>query len=440
MTKEMVLPAGGKQRPSLATLILGPNALPPQDAPAGLDYVDVVVGIGLGIVAAMVSMLALSLLDPALYVAPKGFNVWFDADTPRSLGAMANSSPSWHYRNTVHPLFSLLTVPIMQVLQAFGMDAVRAAGLIIAGAGMLSTLLLFLALRGLGMPRLVTATFAAAFVLSAAYVHWFAVAETYAFSALSVTLMLYIAVRADERSVVWWLLGSALALGITVTNWAVALAALAVRVSWPRAVLIALGSFALVAALSLLSSLVIPGSPAFPDLLALSGETRYSALAAKSWTPLEDLWGTLVSPAVSPSPFISQIVGGGTIFDIVNNQQFGLRGYDAPGIVAVVCWVAMLGCGVAGGLRTARLRRFLLTVGGFVVLQCALHLLYGQVTFLYAAHIIPALIACAALGWFSRQRWLALAVACGFVIFGGLSNLATLQMASELANTIVLGS
>ena len=440
MTDEMALAAGGKHRLSLAALVLGPAVLPPEEAPSRVGYAEVGIGLALGAAAALVSMLAYSLLDPAIYVAPKGFNVWFDADTPRSLGAMANSSPNWHYRNTVHPLFSVLTVPIMQALQAFGLDAVRSAGLVIAAAGMLSTLLMFLTLRGLGIPRLVAATFAGAFIFSAAYVHWFAVAETYAFSALSVMLVLYIAVHADERSVMWWLLGSTLALGVTVTNWAVALAGLAVRVSWPRAALIASGSFVLVAALSLLSSFAIPGSPIFPDIGALLGEGRYSALGAKSWTPLEDLWGTLVSPAVSPSPFISQITGGDTTFDIITNQQFGLRGYNAPGMVAIACWVVMLGCGVAGGLQTPRLRRFLFIAGGFVVLQCALHLLYGQVTFLYAAHVVPALVACAGLGWFSRYRWLALAAVCGFVVFGALSNLATLQLATELANSIVLGS
>ena len=91
-------------------------------------------------------------LDPAVYEL-RGFDIWFQADQPRVVSAMTDPDSTWHDRTSVHPLFSLLSSPLMRALTSSGVDPLQAGRGMMAACGFLTAAFLLLALRGLGLPR-----------------------------------------------------------------------------------------------------------------------------------------------------------------------------------------------------------------------------------------------------------------------------------------------
>jgi hypothetical protein len=92
---------------------------------------DVAAAFVAGIVAAALSIYVFNLVDPRIYDDPVGFNVWFEADAPRALGAMENRDPKYHGRNEVHPLFSLLSVPVIAAIKLIGITGLQSAMVLI---------------------------------------------------------------------------------------------------------------------------------------------------------------------------------------------------------------------------------------------------------------------------------------------------------------------
>ena len=91
------------------------------------------------------------------------------------------------------------------------------------------------------------------------------------------------------------------------------------------------------------------------------------------------------------------------------------------------------------GVRVAYIpgRRVFLALMTFVLGQVALHLVYGDVTFLYSLHFFPPLLGIAAFGWFSPIRMLSFSAALIFLVAGGLSNLHQFRVATEMVQTLI---
>ena len=123
-------------------------------------------------------------LDLALYSESAG-NVWFQADTGRTLSNMVDPG-SDHYRTKVHPIFSITAYPIVAAGRAVwsGTDleaAMRVQSLI---AGLWLTAFYTLA-RLLSFDRLTAALVSVLGATSASFMYWFAVPETYDWGSLS---------------------------------------------------------------------------------------------------------------------------------------------------------------------------------------------------------------------------------------------------------------
>src|SRR5262245_552927 len=185
---------------------------------------DLLLALVFGAFAVVISLWGLSWFGSKFYDQNYGFEIWFQSDPPRVFMAMIDPASGWHYRTSVHPLFSLLTTPLMGALTTLGITPLAAGRGIIAVCGFFSTGLLLLALRGLGLPRAIAALFTAVFLASATFLHWFSLIETYAAAALSISLMLLVltSVRAQRQWI--WLVASIGTLAVTVTNWSLAIA------------------------------------------------------------------------------------------------------------------------------------------------------------------------------------------------------------------------
>lgn len=412
---------------------------------ARLDRSDFALALVAGALAAALSLYLSSRFDPALY-GSGGFNVWFQADPPRVLRAMLDGASRYHYRTSVHPLFSLLTTPVMTLLVGLGVNPVSAGRALIAVNGFLAAGLLSLALRGLGLPKAVVALWVAAFLASATYLHWFSLIETYAVGAASIALMLYVltCVRGD-RWWAWWL-ASAATLAVTVTNWMLGLSAAFFGLGPRRMLSVTVAAAVTVICLSVGQRMLYPQAAYFFVPAAVFNEHQYAQVhrttGLEGWMPLANIRSMLLTGAVAPKPEVvpGDQAGGHDDELIVSNQHSPVSSYGPAGWIAGAAWIALVATGIAGGWRDRQRRPVFLAVLTYLIGELALNLVYGPITFLYATNSFPALVLLAAFGWFSPFRAVSVGAAAVFVVFGAMSNLASFEEAVQLTNTVVRGN
>lgn len=92
------------------------------------------------------------------------------------------------------------------------------------------------------------------------------------------------------------------------------------------------------------------------------------------------------------------------------------------GSIPVVLWTALLSLGLWGLFSLRQQLKLRIFVGLVLLGQLALHLLYGDETFLYALHFAPLLVVLAALSTLTRARPLALILAGALVLSMGTNN------------------
>lgn len=410
----------------------------PYDARAAFAASDYSAAAAAGIVAALISLGTSGLFDPLLYQV---MDTYFDADNPRVLGSMIDAAHMGHYRTSVHPLFSILFHPPMQLLLALGVEPVAAGRGMLAACGALSGFLFLLTLRGIGLPLPAAGLFTAVLLASATYLHWFAVIETYAPAALSVVAMLFV-LACTRRFRPWlWIIASTATLSMTVTNWMLGLAAAAVRLGAARALRVSAAALALAALLAVGQKLLYPTSGLFFAPRSVLREAEWTQVYAQAkgtgrWSPLANARSFFLTSAAAPAPMVRDYRNS----RIVSNQASALRSYGALGLAAAVSWLVLLAIGAWGAWIDRERRAVALAAALYLAGQLCLHLVYGEVTFLYSAHFFPPMVLLAAFGWHTRLKPVVAGAAALFVVAGGLSNWAQFQAAVALTNALLRGS
>jgi hypothetical protein len=103
---------------------------------------------------------------------------------------------------------------------------------------------------------------------------------------------------------------------------------------------------------------------------------------------------------------------------------------------AIVLWVFLLDLGVRT-LFTLAANRHLRFVVGFTLLgQLAMHMVFGEETFLYSIHFGPLLIILAALSTLTRVRPAALLLAGALALAAGINNGMLFVCATKLVQCI----
>lgn len=436
--------ARGLALPQWATGIVGifelsRDALCPVPYPtqAELTLADRAIAAGLAIVAAIYAVVSFSTLDSRLY---ESWNIFFHADGIRVLADMTERlSDQW--RTNAHPLVPLLTYPLMQVLMGLGLSKLGAAGVLTVACAAATMGMLFLALRNLGLPRAAASAFAVMFLGSATFVHWFAYVETYTFAMVSLSLVLWVLTNSRSQPLWLWTIAGAGALSITITNWALHLACSFFRLpfwSFARTVAVA---FLLVAVLAVAQKAAFPQARLFFNILNLKGDIAFSQIwqekkGLATWTPLDNVRGILLTSAVAPPPGVE--VNKTTVgdFTIVSNLHSPLAQMSPAGVVALSCWILLLGAGFWGVIASVPHRAVAVPIAIYVVFQVLMHMVYGEIAFLYAGNVFPALLLMTAFGYFTRLRRIVLGAAVAVAVLGGFSNYAEFQTAARLSRGI----
>jgi hypothetical protein len=404
----------------------------------GLTIFDVFFGLIIAAIAIGISAWGFATLGPALTSAAS-FNIWFQADAPRVISNLTDVA-SDHYRTSIHPASSIVLTPIVLAIGKLGLAPLAAAKLLIIAAAALSGGLFFIVLRSFGLPRIPAVIFAAMYLSSAAFIDWYAAVELNSVAGVTIVLALLALACGRSISPLWWVLASAGTLSITVTNWSVGLAAALVR--WPlkRFVEISAAALALIVLLSIAQSHLFSNASFFFLPRSVMGETQWTQIAQErngdgAWRPIESLRSLLITTVVAPTPLIEVQSGE----KVVTNQNTSWSDNSWGGIAASLAWIALLCCGVWGGLTAPGLRPVSLGLGMMLLFQMVLHSVYGTVTYLYAPHFLPILVAISSLSWFSPARRAALALAVFVFAAGGVNNVVQFRHGAHLANQILEG-
>lgn len=374
---------------------------------------DLVLALTLSALAALGAFHAIQRLGGATL----GSDTWFESDQERVYANMTRSNSN-HDRSKVHPLFSLASLVAVKALEkAGGFTALQAVHVVLVSVVFLWTLAFFGVLRLLGCPRLDAALFTGVALASAASLFWFTVPETYSFGSLSILLALLVAGLSEHRALGegWYLLTSAATLSMTVTNWMVGVVAVFNRFDWRKAVGISVYAFALVAALWVLQKHFVPSA----RFMNFAEEPDF-VFAEAGGNPLQKMQAFFSHSMVMPS------IGFGTNtkppWMILSVQRSTLWSGGALSMTAAGLWLGLLSLGLWGLCKSSTQRPLRRVIGLSLLGQLALHLVYGEETFLYSAHYLPLLVLVAACGALTRARPLVLCLAGTLAVTAGANN------------------
>lgn len=354
-----------------------------------------------------------SILSPRLFDIGLD-NFWFDADVPRYICQAVDRFANDHWRNKVHPLFSLLTYPLPNALKFLGIDIISAVRLQLSLVVAVGSLFLFLTLQRLQITIIDSFLLIAIALSGATSLTWFSIPESYAFSFCAFCIILFLSAsniekRQGSRK---WIGAIALTFSVTVTNIAVAVWATLQSFGLRRALVFMMTSLVAVFVLALAQRFLFPSSGIFFIPSMVQGESSF--LVDFSLERLRQVLalffiGSVVFPDVR-------------LIDEVNRDAFltvqhATWGRDS--LLPIISITLLSGLLLAGLLTMSSkvfhsikarrigvllipsrspLDRLFFTVAGSIFFLVTLHLFYGTETFVYSGSFLPFLVLVLAIG------------------------------------------
>jgi hypothetical protein len=352
----------------------------------------------------------LSALFPnAVRVEP---DLWFGADVTRVIHNMVDPSASFG-RTSVHPLFSLLmlplTRPIFWLATSIGFESELAMGiaaqLITSISAGVTWILVFMISIQMGLNRFQSFAVSLLFLSSSAFVFWWSTPETFPLGATTILLpFFFLGLR--EKSHTIWLMTLVSSASITITNFIAGFIS-AYAVYGLRRVFFVLCSFSLVLTLifSVVQKSYLPSANVFPNM---QHEKKF---INTNYFPMNAIYDFFVTPIVAP--FTPVLLNNATQLnsyrrtlklDKNGNPTLQLH-FKSPSMINIsplrfgagLVWIVFLANGIYMGLFSQRnITCTALTV--FLVFQFFLHLFYGDSPFLYSAHYAPVMTLLAGYG------------------------------------------
>jgi len=399
---------------------------------------DVMIAVAIASAMSLVSCICANAIDPSGFWQTHSMDVWFGADTARVMWDMTSIS-GIHSRLDLHPLFTLLTYPQVFVLrELLGLPAITAVRLVIAAAAFVFSCAFYSLLRLIGCRKVDSTLFCVLSVISGSAMFGLAVPETYIYGSVGIVIALILVAVAEQRQVpdICYVIASAFTLSATSSNWLIGILATAVHHNWKQTLKISGCALCLVLALWFVQKLAFPSSAFF---VPTQGESRFlNSLTLSNFKECSRAFGlyTMVVPDIKP------LALNGYFEDFVqlSIQHTSQSELSPLGLAAGLCWIALLGTGLWAALRSRVHRRLRIALILSVVYQYALHLIYGNETFLYSMHFMPLLVVLAAWSTLTRTRVAALSLAICLILSAGLNNVQQFSKAAAIVNPSALAS
>ena len=350
--------------------------------------------------------------------------VWFQSDGWRVFDDMVNRD-AVHFRDSVHPLFSITMIPTTHALVSlFGIKYMTAIYMINAVMFAASNVFTYWITRLIGCFRVDSLLCCLLFSVSAASIFWFSVPETYPAGCVSILACLLVLAIAPRRKR-YFAVAGALSLGTTVTNWMAGLVAAAMSRPLYQAALISSVSLALVLAGAMVARVVFPNPGSlfiFPA--AAAGEAVYMA-HSDSGTILDRVGGELLTPVIAPDHKFLYNQPTGEMVSFQSTIPGTIIGRDIRYTVALLALLYLVAVSV---WRIAQAPdRFSISLGIVLLGQIVLHLIYGEETFLYSLHFAPLVVLLCAQVFRARSDNMARTAICILITFGAWNNIAVFR-------------
>jgi hypothetical protein len=240
--------------------------------------------------------------------------------------------------------------------------------------------------------------------------------------------MLAVLMTPTPVPLIGWILASALTLSVTVTNWMIGLSSAYFRLPLHRFLAVSIGALCLVALLTLAQRTLFPHSASFFSANAITDEWQWTQVAQGNWTPVDNLHSFFLYSIVSPGHAPAHDPPGG-----ITNNGLAWQAFT-PIAPAAVLWFVLQAAGVWGFVANRALWPVGAALATFILGQALLHSVYGEITFTYAAHFTPALVALAAGAYFAPSRKIWLVAAALLVVLNSYGNLRRFVEASTAVN------
>lgn len=368
------------------------------------------------------------MIDPVLF---QHFteDVWFGSDVERVISNMSlRHAPN--YRAKVHPLFTLLAFPIVKgVRLVTRVSPYAAVSLVIAGTTAIWVGLLFATLRLMGCRRFDAAVFSVLALSSAALIFWTTIPETYLFGSLSLLVCLFVVVLAQIKQLPVWsyILMSLFSLSITTTNWMVGIAATVVNHSRKRSTIITVSVFVIMLLLWGVQSRIFASTTFIADV----AEEKNYLFPKTSGGPIRVFLGFFLHPMVVPALQVIPSNRNQPEWPLLSVQHSLPGSGSLAGGIALGLWMFLLGIGAIACWTTQKNLKLRIVVGFGLLGQLALHLIYGEETFLYAIHLIPFLLIVCAMATLTHWRRLSIGIAMLLIVFAAMHNRDQFFQATE---------
>ncbi|MCB9844367.1 MAG: hypothetical protein H6811_00055 [Phycisphaeraceae bacterium] len=384
---------------------------------------DLAVMLALMAMAGVVAWWASGQID-ARFLSRGASSSYFEADIPRVFANMTDPD-SDHERAKVHPLWAAAAYPSTRALGVLGLDRLEAARAFQCGAGALVVALVFVLARLIGVSRWMAWLPGVALMSCSGWMMWVAVPETYVLGGATLLAPLVVCgVAATHRVPRWWVVGAGVvSLSVTVTNYMSGLIATFLCVRRRRWGRVVFDTFAVLVLAWGVQRMLIP-SVGFPLDWAsegqyVLGEESPRGIAAR---PVRVGATMVLHAAVLPTP--NEVSHQGVPRPVLDPQRKAPGG-SAGAWLALVVWVGLLALGAVSLVRSQGPLRWAISLT--LLGQAALHLVYGSVTFLYAAHWTPVLVVLTAFGLVGRGRWVAVCLTSAFVVLAAAENTRRLR-------------
>jgi hypothetical protein len=366
--------------------------------------------------AAIASYTSVVTLDARFFDTATGNDVWFEGDLARLMEELTDRWAA-HSRATVHPVWSLFACSGVYLFRAFGFSSIHSVAIVAAVIAACWTAAMYALLKVLRHAPLDAALFTSIALVSAAGFFWLTVPETYAAGSATMLLALLAAGLAEcrpprER---WFVIASALTLGVTVTNWMAGILATWSCYPWRRTAQITVNAFVLVVAFWAIQRIFIPHADFF---IGYSNEQRYF-LRPEAGGVRKILTALAIHSVVMPSIDVVEKPPRGLIMSV---QQAPIAGNSLVWRAAAIVWLALLASGVWAAVSLGISSALVRTVCMLITAQIGLHVLYGTETFLYALHFVPLLVILASLSAKTVFRPAAVVLAVALLVLGGVNN------------------
>lgn len=391
-------------------------------------------------------------------------NIWFGSATSRVL---ENIDPNalLLLRAHLHPLFSILLLPLAKLISLSGCGTLLIGRIIISLSGAFTTTALFATLRFNKLSPLSSLLACCMFLCSGAYVFWWSVVETFPIGGAAISLV-FLLISANINSIAAWVLTTPLTLGTTLTNWFVCIVGVFHLFEKKKALRLLFAGFLISVSLFVVQGLYYGKYQAIKSTSLIeknevepASQPKQSNLLLQKIQKVQHLFMRESEFVVFPqnmeeaSLFFKKYLERGLLFvsspavaaDVevggndVNQHLgliYGLFGYSAFGWVAIISWFLLLCQGAFCLFKTRNTTKLSKTLIYFLSFQFLLHLFYGDNPFLYCAHFMFALIVIASYSFQGQRTRIFQGIALLYCASALISNLQTYFDAIALIHSL----